>query len=264
MATVLSGFDFNGSIGELSFYKLSGTGKVVVRRKGGPSKQTVRKSKNFENTRRNNAEFGGRAKMSRWIMQSFWPLKAVADYNIAGPINSMISPVQRQEAGEWGKRPIRLSKSPETLSGFSLNRERIFETILRTPVEVTLSKESCSAELKLPAIKPGINFHPNNRYPFYSFEITLGVVPDLHLVRGVYQPVSSQWTAKFCSSVKTAWVPVNEATTESIHAISLEGMEQLTDFTLIVAIGIRFGTPSVKNEIDQVRHAGSAKVLKAI
>lgn len=261
MATVFSGMAFQGSVGDLTFYKLRSTGKIVVRQKGGPSKENVRNHPNFENTRRNNAEFGGRALMSKLIMNSLKGLKPVADYNIAGPINAMLRPIQKLDTAEWGTRPIRLSRVPETLNGFSLNRQRIFDSILRTPIELKISKETCTAEFTIPAIQPGINFHPNNGHPYYNIRMTLGLVSDVELVGENYKEMSEEYSLDI---IDTAWTSVKELTTGSIHALKIPKVPESKDFTLVAAIGIRFGAPSVMNRIAQVKYAGSAKVVKAV
>ena len=73
---------------------MKGSDKIILRTKGGASKEKIKKGKEFATTRRLNSEFGGRAVASKYIMRSLFPLKALADYNIAGPLNALIKPIQ--------------------------------------------------------------------------------------------------------------------------------------------------------------------------
>ena len=69
MAKLDGTIQFTGSLQNLSFYKMRGSDKIIVRKKGGPSRKQVKHSPNFENTRHNNSEFGGRA-----LAAGRWPL----------------------------------------------------------------------------------------------------------------------------------------------------------------------------------------------
>ena len=77
----------------MSFYKVRGSDQIYIRKKGGPSRAKVKEGSTFINTRRNNDEFGGRAAASSWIMLMLQPLKPLGDYNIAGPLNSLLVPI---------------------------------------------------------------------------------------------------------------------------------------------------------------------------
>ena len=68
MARLTGNFDFTGKLGNISAYKINGTGKTVLRTKGGASKHKIKHHPAFINTRRNNAEFGGASMntLSEW------------------------------------------------------------------------------------------------------------------------------------------------------------------------------------------------------
>src|SRR5688572_12822487 len=109
-------FEFTGSIGNFSYYKRHDMDKVIVRTKGGPSREKVRHSPDFENTRRNNKEFAGRSRATMYIKRGLDTLVSLADYNIAGYLNARLKPVQDLDAtNEWGKRSVLLSKNPGIL-----------------------------------------------------------------------------------------------------------------------------------------------------
>ena len=71
---------------------------IIVRKKGGASKKRIKKDPEFFQTRLLNSEFGGRSAASKRIMKVLLPLKPLADYNIAGPLNALLrAPIGRPD-----------------------------------------------------------------------------------------------------------------------------------------------------------------------
>src|SRR3954469_13623744 len=107
MAQLVGEILFTGSLQNLSAYKMRGTDKIVLRKKGGPSRKQVKHSPKFERTRMNNTEFGGRAKAAQHIKRILHPLMFLADYNITGPLNALLQPIQKMDTeSDLGKRHI--------------------------------------------------------------------------------------------------------------------------------------------------------------
>src|SRR5687767_13932272 len=130
MAKLDRGIEFVGSLGDFSAFRMRGVEGIVVRRKGGASKETIKTSKSFEKLRRNMSEFGGRSTAAKWICQMMHPLKALADYNINGPLNALMKAIQEADTeSDIGKRKVLLTTDPRVLEGFSLNRQTIFDSI---------------------------------------------------------------------------------------------------------------------------------------
>ncbi|WP_315823624.1 hypothetical protein [Paraflavitalea speifideaquila] len=62
--------------------------------------------------RRNNAEFSGRSTMGKWIRRVLHAQLPMADYNISGPLASLLTIVQRLDThAEIGKRTIRCRRT---------------------------------------------------------------------------------------------------------------------------------------------------------
>ena len=115
MAKLEGNIQITGSLDSLSFYKMRGSDKIIVRRKGGPSSKDVQQSPIFENTRRNNREFGGRAAATAFIKRVLNPLAFLADYNFTGPLNALIKPIQKLDtSSDWGSA----ASSFQKMSGF--------------------------------------------------------------------------------------------------------------------------------------------------
>src|ERR1044071_6526062 len=141
-------FPVIGSFGELTVYKRHDMEELLVRYKGGPSKETFETSEKFETTRRNATEFGGRSALVSWLRHSLTYQAPLADYNIAGALNSRVRPAQDIDTeNEHGKRNVLLSKCPEILAGFDLNRKYPFDTIIRNPVRHNLDRTTLTAAI---------------------------------------------------------------------------------------------------------------------
>src|SRR5687768_10428056 len=133
MAQLDGVIQFTGSLQNLSAYKMRGSDKIIIRKKGGPTKKQIKYSPGFENTRLNNKEFGGRAVAAACIKHCLRPLMFLADYNITGPLNALLRPIQKMDTKSVrGTRHILLSEQPRLLEGFSLNRRYMFDSIVRT------------------------------------------------------------------------------------------------------------------------------------
>jgi hypothetical protein len=262
MARILSTVALVGSIGNVSAYKMRGSDKIILRTKGGPSGKRIRNAPEFDLTRRNNSEFSGRATASKWIMSMLSQLKPLADHNIAGPLNALMKPIQElDKTSDYGMRNVVLSGNPRLLEGFSLNRGTSFDSMLRSPLPCSLSRETLSARVEIPALLPGINFHAQRKDPMFSIIAMLGIVPDLFYDADRYKPSSHAYTSLGAKAVNTDWYPVLGGAPATTLELKLEGMPPDQSFSLMLSVGICFGAMHDAATIKQVKHAGSAKVL---
>lgn len=257
MAKLEGTFQFTGSLQNLSAYKMQGSDKIILRKKGGPSKKQVKYSPNFENVRRNNKEFGGRALAAACIKRNLYPLLFLADYNITGPLNALLQPIQKMDTeSEWGQRHILLTKQPRLLEGFSLNRRYLFETIVRTPVICRLQGQQ--AIIDLPALLPAINFMAPGNYNWYKFIGVAGLIPDVYYTEHGYQPMESEYFNHAIS--ESDWLPVNAPTAAASLVIDDLPEQKPGNCSSMVALGIAFGIMN-GTEIKPVKYVGGAKVI---
>lgn len=261
MARINPDSSFNGSVGNLSFYKMRGVDQPIVRTKGGASKQKIKTHPNFEATRQINAEFGGRSTASKWIMRMLWPLKALGDHNIAGPLNALMKPVQAMDTGsKQGERHIELSRFPSILEGFSLNQKTNFDSVVRSHVGCILSREKLQARVAIPALIPGINLHAPKSHPFYAITVAFGIIPDLFYTPHLYAPLN-EYAGIGPVVTTTDWYPLLEGSPATALDIKYPIVPPGEQFSIVISIGIRFGVMRSATVIDQVRHAGAARVL---
>lgn len=265
MAKLLPGaVQFTGRLGKFTAYKMKGSDQIILRGHGGGTKKQINNDPNFANTRRLNSEFGGRARGTQWINRAIQPVRSLADYNFTGILNALIKHIQLMDTvSVWGERGIPFTKSPSLFDGFSLNKENTFESFVRTSTEFSFSKEDFSAQVKIPALQPHLNFFTQYDHPVYSIIVALGAIPDLTHSQYGYIPKPSSGPSP--ADIKTEWYPIGIGS----PALTLDLKMQNTDFfesvphILMLSIGICFGTLGRNGEIERVKYAGAAKILAA-
>jgi hypothetical protein len=264
MARMTNMFGFTGSIHNLSAYRIRGSETIYIRAKGGPKKEQIKQQKNFELTRLNNSEFGGRAKASSSIMWAIDAHKPIADFNFAGPINALLTPIQHMDPENGkGKRNICLTRNPQLLEGFEFNRRNALSSIVRNPLHHTLDTDTLTASIDIPALLPGINFIPPGTFSLFSFVAKLALVPDI-----VWKEKANRYD--YANDYFPQWRPVREetdwypvasgapATTLSLKSATDTVPEG--DYCAVLSISVRFGQP-VGGTVKVVDYIGAGKIL---
>jgi hypothetical protein len=261
----LEELNITGSLGNLSFYKMRGVDKIVVRRKGGAPKEYVKNSPTFKVPRLYMSEFGGCSKMGKEVRLMMHPVRVLSDYNFSGFINKALKIVQKQDGtGELGQRSIMLSKHPHLLAGFQLNKNTTFDSVLRTPITYTLDRKTLSARVNIPALLRDINFHPNNGHARFCIDVSLGIVPDFTFDPGerAFRP-SAWYTTMFApESVSSPWFPALKGSPATSLEIKLTDQVPADEsYSLMLTVGVRYGSPMEGDVVKDVKRAGVAKVI---
>ncbi len=266
MATVKGPFEFNGSIKGVSFYTQKGSDKVIMRTKGGASKEKIAKSPEFEKLRFNQQEWKGCVLMSRALTTSIFELKRLGDFNISAAFNGIAKSIQKTDTeSPLGTRRILFSKYRQSLDCYQLNRKYPLTSTLRISPQWNIDREKLLASLTLPRINTAtqlVNF-PN--LPFFRIIMTFGSLSDREVsgARNEYNPVnidldclSYHWTSPWYST---------EAIVEE-QQVSLSLGEELQanltdDVSLVLGIGVEFGKVGFDGNPVEVKYAGCGIVL---
>jgi hypothetical protein len=266
MGKLTSEITFTGSVGGITAYRMQGVNQIIVRKKGGPSKKQLNTGPQYEFNRLKRSQFSGRSTAGSHIMRAMRNQKPLKDYPLLGELNKLMVPIQDlDETSGLGKKSIQLSKNPGILDGFSTNKKYTLESIIRTPLTYSLSKEDLSARIEIPKLIPGINFHAAQRHAMYSFIVELGIVPDLFHVEGNrYAPAYYEYERLNSQTVFTEWFPVQKGSASTVVEFSYETPPPDSGFTLMLSFGIRFGRMADATTIEQVKKAGAAKILMAV
>jgi hypothetical protein len=271
MGNIISGSDFTGRLGQASVYKMRGHDKLVIRSRGGATKSTIKTHPNFEATRNLNREWKLVTKVAGSIRTDLSGLRSLADYNYSGPLNALIKKIQISDTlHEKGKRSIFFSRHPDFISSFQLNRQTLFDSIIRQPLELNIDKPTAVATITVPLLQPNIHFFPNPKYAYYRLVIDMGAASD-HVWDD--ESMSYQQVVPLLPTYKvlyTDWFPVSSTqpvTTYQQLPFTAPGLPEFStgpDMILILGAGIQYGMPAPDNSIQPVPYAGAARIIKCV
>ena len=264
MAKLKGNLQFTGSLGNVSAYTRRGSDDVILRTKGGASKEKIKTSASFARTREINKEWGGCSKAGTAVRMAIYPLRHMADYNISGPLNAIAKIVQKLDTtNPVGRRAICFSKHKQVLDGFNLNKQNTLDSVVRSPLNVIFDRSEGKATIDLPALNPQINFSNKYQRPLFRFVTVLGMISDMEYNDEylMYRPLHAEihgHSVKVTSDWYPALLPFDGLSLE----LFLKGAPDLheTD-TLILAAGIEFGNPLTNSIVEPIKYSGSGKIL---
>ena len=266
MAIVKGTFVMTGSFGNASFYTMRGSDKVIVRTKGGASKNKIKNSPQFAALRKQQKEWSGCAKFGSVTRYAFGGLHRLADYNITPVLNGIGKKLMKLDTeSEIGKRYLRLSTYKGALEGFNLNRNYPLNTVLRILPGVRLDSDKFEVEIFIPRINTTIDLLNVQKLPFFRLIVSLGIVSDLAFnadindyvaivpqVHGISEVQTGKWhstqTIVEAHSIKAAFSPDD-----------IEG--NTNEITLLACLAVEFGNVGFTGEPVEVKYAGSARVI---
>lgn len=262
MAFLSGGFEFTGSFGNMSAYRMKGTDKIVLRKKGGASKKRIKTAPEFARTRENNAEFGGCANTVRSIRHALFPLNKLANYNFTPTLTLLAKNIQLLDTvNERGKRMVNFSQFRYMLEGFQLNKEIIFDSVVKYPLKGIIERETGSATIEIPHLHPQLNLDFPWEAPLYRFVIGLGVFTDSAFNGRDYK---DKKVLPKADTVYTEWLPVQQAFEAQRFTLQLNSLDGIDDMkSMILSIGIEMGMPVTNTFIQPVKYAACAKILAA-
>ncbi len=153
---------------------------------------------------------------------------------------------------------------------------------MRSPVEYTISRETGSVRVQIPALIPAINLFAPDNYAMFRLVITWGVVPDFYpdgrkdqtynynpgllidsafYSKIVYQPSNREYKAIPIEVFESNWYPITKGAPAIDQELSLRVLPPDTDFTLMLSIGICYGIMESADYVRQAPYVGSAKIL---
>jgi hypothetical protein len=258
MAILKNHLEFSGGLGNLSAYKLPGMNKTIIRTKGGADKKKILKSPSFKLTRDNYTEFSACAKMGGSIRRSMMALAPLADYNYTPMLNALAKAIQLLDTeNPRGERKVFLSRHKHLLTGFSLNRNTAFESVVRNPLQFNIDPDQKEALVQFPELMPGVNLMLSKQYPLFRFIVNLGCVSDLRLIGKKYHPGNI-----VNKSVYTDWFRASQLFEAMEVSVKLnQRIEPSDQMTMILSLGIQMGVPVTDTIVNPVKYGGCAKIV---
>jgi hypothetical protein len=264
MAIVKGPITMTGSISNVSFYTRRGSDKVIARSKGGASKEKIKSSPEFAGFRLQQKEWKGCTGFASMLRYSFGGLHRLADYNLTPVLNGFAKELQKTDTvNAIGKRAILLSKYRNLLDGFNFNRTYPFNTVLRMSVHGQIDRENMRAVVTLPRINTVTDLLNVQRLPYFRLIVALGAVSDMEFADMSFEPLVPAMHG--VSEVLTGeWIPAETILQEQQLEIAF-GEEMKPYFTdsvsLVLSIAVEFGKVGFTRAPQEVKYAGSGKVI---
>lgn len=130
----------SGSLDNFTFYEHPEYGHLM-KRKGGPTREMVKKGSQYDITRRNNSEFGRASHYGALIRNAFRPMIQVCketrlDVNLSGRLRALI---KMDTESEFGSRDLRRN-TLAAFRHFELNSKSPSKQYFKFPMDITMAK----------------------------------------------------------------------------------------------------------------------------
>jgi hypothetical protein len=266
MAIVKGFLQMTGSIKGVSFYTRRGSDKVIMRTKGGVTKEKMATAPQYEGLRKNQTEFSGCSKFASMTKFAFGGLHRLADYNLTPVLTGMAKNLMKLDTeSELGQRRIQLSKHKQLLEGFNFNRNNPFNTVLRVGITGQIDRTNLLATVTIHRINTDIDLVNIQRLPYFRIIAVIGTVADMHYdeTEKAYMPAILELHG--VSKVNNGeWYPSQTIVPEHAMTVQLTEAQQalLTDdITVLLSVAVEFGTVGFGGETVEVKYAGCGKIL---
>ena len=266
MAIIKGAIQMTGSVKGMTFYTRRGSDQVIMRTKGGVTKEKMKSSPKYETLRKHQQEWGACARFGSIVRYCFGGLHRLADYNLTPALNGIAKNVVKgDESHEIGVRSLLFSNYRHALEGFNFNRNYPFNTVLRVSVSPTLNREQLQATVAVPRINTDIDVLNVQRLPFFRLIVVLGTVSDVvyNAEQKEYEPLAPDMHG-VSETLTGQWHSANTVLDPQTLTVQLpeEMRAKLTDnVSVLLSMAIEFGTVGFTGQPVEVKYAGSGKVL---
>jgi len=268
MAIVHGALQVTGSIKGVTFYTRTGSDKVIMRTKAGPSKQRMAKGPEFEKVRQHQQEWGACVQFARAVRDAVGSTYRLGDFNLTPVWTGMGKNLMKlDQIGKVGERRLYLTSYRLALEGFNMNRVYPLNSVLRVLPGCRIDRDMLEATVTFPRINTQSDILNVQKLPYFRLLVCLGTVSDLQYNPNNlfynYEPMVDLMQG-VCKSIITDWFPSDNILKEQSMVVQLN--EELNEFmtenvTLVLSVGIEFGKVGFGGEIVEVKHAGCAKIV---
>lgn len=268
MAKVKGIFGIKGSLQNVSFYTMRGSDEIILRAKGGPKKSTIKRSARFETVRKNNNEWKGCTMLASQTKRAMG-LSAFADYPVIGALNALAKKIQLyDEENPQGERSLYLSQHKELIAGFNLNKTHPFDSLFRVALNYTLDRENFSAHITVPRINTDVHLVNYRNLPLFRIHVTMCTQSDIALNNDrKYYGLTNEKMNHYGNWKNSEWLPTQGVLEEQNFELKQtlqDNQIMAEDVSLILCVGIEFGTLGNDGKPIEVKYTGCAKVLAVI
>jgi hypothetical protein len=268
MARVKGIIQVTGALKGISMYTMRGSEEVIMRTKGGPSKYTIKTSASCKGLRDSGKEWGGCTKAASTLRLALEPLMRLADYNVMGGLNGLCKKIQCMDTtSEKGTRNVIVRQNADMLSDFNFNKINLFDSVIRLRPTWQIDRQRVQATVNIPEFIPSEHLVAPNKLPFMRWVVVLGVSPYVNYdAHSKSYRLENEQLKSYRKEVHSEWFPVKRTMPAQTILVDMESLKAyLTDTdTLILGMGVEFGTVGADGQGEAVKYAGCAKVLGGV
>ena len=265
MANITGPIGFTGKLQNISAYRMRGSDKIILRMKGGASKERIKTHPNFDMTRRHNSEWIGCTLGSKRVRLAMRYVAKTGDYNYTGALNAVCKKIQHCDTvNGLGERMVAFSNAGSKLDGFNLNKYHLFDSVVRQPLQYSVDRATGTATVSIPALKMGDNLSNPLNKPLYRFVVSLATLQDV--VYNDKAEVVNRYEGRpgLEHMVFTGWNASIKGSPAADIQLSLADWQNGPATALLLCIAIEFGIPAGGDDVVSVKYAGAGKILKVV
>ena len=251
-----------GSFGDYSFYKRKDSDKVIIRLKGGASKDKFYKDPRMAKCRENAQKFSGASTIGKTIRHAMLDVAKLGYSMVSSDINSVVSKIRKLTPVETDHDQVIFSNGLHLLQGFNLNKLNVFDSVISTPLQSAINRITHKATLQLPQLTPGMNLKNPWNLPYFRFVMNFGIIRDMHFESGKYRTITPN-TSDYTILEKTEWASFNMSHPAQTFDFQFDNPVFDEHCYLMLSIGIEFGK-QVEGGIGAVADASCAKIVNIL
>lgn len=266
MAKLKGLLNITGKLEDLSLYKMHGVDDIIVRRKGGPTKQMIKNSDSCVRIRENNTEFSTCSAMGKDIRYFLQINTYSSDYSSSGKLNGlMMQMLKKDEKHDRGERGICISQNREMLNGFDFGKTNSFNNVVKKLPEVTVDREQLTARIRIPETDGEnqlYNFHGKS---WMHYGIRFAIISDMQYdaEREKAMPVN-ECCHGIGASYLSEWIPAKGVIPVQEILLSVadraEGKLSEND-SLVVAVTLHYGDVGADGKPHEAKYAAVTRIF---
>jgi len=174
-----------------------------------------------------------------------------------------------------GERSVLLSQNKTVLEGYNMNRRFPFNSVFRTPISVEIDRSTLTAKISVSRIVTANDLYNVQKLPYFRLYFSFGFISDLVYNTDDYKYNYSpeiivneyRTTEMYSKKISAGWFVANDIIEESVYELKLHdelGAIALERTTAIVGAGIEFGNIVAGGDIEAVKNACCAKIIKVM
>jgi len=244
MAILDGSLKFTGKLGNISFYKMSGTDKIIMRAGNGPSKKKIMNDPHFARTRENIREFGACSACSgrfRTEIRKVIPGRNIPCHNQL--IVALKQVLKSNSSGERGKRAFLFSEHANRLVGIELvPNQPLYDALSVTPT-IEISENEGSIAFALRGFNARSHLKNRNTFRYFRFIAIVLEMPDFSYIenRKTYSYAGDE--EPLASNAYSEWFSYGDKNQEISLQVQISAMTtpSIVEKGKLMMFGVEFG-----------------------